>query len=117
LLANCIGANSAAARYSRLGRDLGRRVRRRRCRPGRCIGASEKRDAAAFRLATYRLQIPPDFGFDQAAAVVPYLKSLGITHLYASPFLKARAGSSTATTSSITMHFNPELGGKKDFCG
>ena len=44
-------------------------------------------------LATYRLQLTPSFGFDDAAAAVPYLKALGISHLYASPFLKARAGS------------------------
>src|SRR5262249_7753544 len=44
-------------------------------------------------LATYRLQLTPNFGFDQAAALVPYLKALGISHLYASPFLKARSGS------------------------
>ena len=47
----------------------------------------------AVPLATYRLQLTKDFGFDDAAALVPYLKSLGIRHLYASPFLKARPGS------------------------
>ena len=40
--------------------------------------------------ATYRLQLTKDFGFDDAAALAPYLKDLGISHLYASPFLKAR---------------------------
>jgi (1->4)-alpha-D-glucan 1-alpha-D-glucosylmutase len=49
--------------------------------------------APSIPVATYRLQLTPDFGFDQAAAAVPYLKALGISHLYASPFLKARAGS------------------------
>jgi (1->4)-alpha-D-glucan 1-alpha-D-glucosylmutase len=49
--------------------------------------------AADIPLATYRLQLTKDFGFDDAAALVPYLKELGITHLYASPFLKARPGS------------------------
>ena len=37
----------------------------------------------AIPLATYRLQLTADFDFDKAAAVVPYLKALGITHLYA----------------------------------
>ena len=46
----------------------------------------------AVPLATYRLQLTKDFGFDDAARLVPYLKELGITHLYASPFLKARPG-------------------------
>ncbi len=44
-------------------------------------------------LATYRLQLTKDFDFDDAARAVPYLKSLGITHVYTSPFLKARPGS------------------------
>ncbi len=44
-------------------------------------------------IATYRLQLTADFGFDNAAALVPYLKAVGISHLYSSPFLKARAGS------------------------
>ena len=56
----------------------------------------------AIPIATYRLQLTADFDFDAAAAVVPYLKALGITHLYASPFMKARKGSPMATTSSIT---------------
>ena len=44
----------------------------------------------AIPLATYRLQLTADFNFGRAAGVVPYLKALGITHLYASPFMKAR---------------------------
>jgi (1->4)-alpha-D-glucan 1-alpha-D-glucosylmutase len=42
-------------------------------------------------LSTYRLQLHAGFGFDQAADIVPYLQALGISHLYASPFLQARA--------------------------
>ena len=41
-------------------------------------------------VATYRLQLNAELGFTAAAAVAPYLKRLGITHLYASPILKAR---------------------------
>src|SRR6266436_1796161 len=47
----------------------------------------------AIPIATYRLQLTADYDFDAAAAVVPYLKALGISHLYASPFMKARRGS------------------------
>ena len=36
-------------------------------------------------LATYRLQLTKDFTFDDAAKLVPYLKQLGVSHLYASP--------------------------------
>ncbi len=43
--------------------------------------------------ATCRLQFHAGFTLDDAAAVVPYLARLGISHLYASPILKARPGS------------------------
>ncbi|WP_315835045.1 malto-oligosyltrehalose synthase [Bradyrhizobium prioriisuperbiae] len=66
-------------------------------------------------LATYRLQLTADFGFDAAAAVVPYLKTLGITHLYASPFLKARSGSTHGYDIIDHNALNPELGGEAGF--
>ncbi|HET9717392.1 MAG TPA: malto-oligosyltrehalose synthase [Pseudolabrys sp.] len=66
-------------------------------------------------LATYRLQLTNSFGFDDAAAIVPYLKSLGITHLYASPFLKARPGSTHGYDIVDHEHLNPELGGPEAF--
>jgi (1->4)-alpha-D-glucan 1-alpha-D-glucosylmutase len=66
-------------------------------------------------LATYRVQLTADFDFDAAAAIVPYLKSLGITHLYASPFLKARKGSTHGYDIVDHTQFNPELGGEPGF--
>jgi (1->4)-alpha-D-glucan 1-alpha-D-glucosylmutase len=42
---------------------------------------------------TYRLQLHAGFGFDDAAEVVPYLQSLGISHAYLSPILQAAPGS------------------------
>ena len=69
----------------------------------------------AIPLATYRLQLTPDFGFDDAAALVPYLKALGISHLYASPFLKARAGSTHGYDIVDHNALNPELGGEEGF--
>ena len=39
--------------------------------------------------ATYRLQLHRGFGFCDAAALVPYLADLGISHIYLSPWLKA----------------------------
>jgi (1->4)-alpha-D-glucan 1-alpha-D-glucosylmutase len=65
--------------------------------------------------ATYRLQLSASFDFDAAAAVVPYLKALGISHLYASPFLKARAGSAHGYDVVDHTKFNPELGGEDGF--
>jgi (1->4)-alpha-D-glucan 1-alpha-D-glucosylmutase len=65
--------------------------------------------------ATYRLQLSRQFAFDAAAKVVPYLKSLGISHIYASPFLKARAGSTHGYDIVDHNQFNPELGGEPGF--
>jgi len=66
-------------------------------------------------VATYRLQLSRDFTFDAAAAVVPYLAELGISHLYASPFLKARAGSAHGYDIVDHNQLNPELGGRASF--
>jgi (1->4)-alpha-D-glucan 1-alpha-D-glucosylmutase len=65
--------------------------------------------------ATYRVQLTKDFGFDDAAAIVPYLKQLGITHLYASPFLKARPSSTHGYDIVDHDRLNPELGGDEAF--
>ncbi|MEY9937703.1 malto-oligosyltrehalose synthase [Streptacidiphilus sp. MAP5-3] len=43
--------------------------------------------------ASYRLQLQPGFGFAQAAAAVPYLADLGVSHLHLSPILQAVPGS------------------------
>lgn len=51
--------------------------------------------------ATLRLQFHSDFTLDHAVPLVPYFAQLGISHLYASPILKARAARAMATTWSI----------------
>ena len=66
-------------------------------------------------IATYRLQLTADFDFEAAAGVVPYLKALGITHLYASPFMKARKGSTHGYDIVDHTRLNPELGGEAGF--
>jgi (1->4)-alpha-D-glucan 1-alpha-D-glucosylmutase len=66
-------------------------------------------------IATYRLQLTASFDFDAAATIVPYLKALGITHLYASPFMKARKGSSHGYDVVDHAEINPELGGEAGF--
>ncbi|MEO6382224.1 MAG: malto-oligosyltrehalose synthase, partial [Nitrobacter sp.] len=65
--------------------------------------------------ATYRLQFTSHFTFDDAAAIVPYLKKLGVTHLYASPFMKARRGSTHGYDIVDHNVINPELGGEDGF--
>jgi (1->4)-alpha-D-glucan 1-alpha-D-glucosylmutase len=69
----------------------------------------------AIPVATYRIQLTADFGFDAASAIVPYLKSLGITHLYASPFMKSRKGSTHGYDIVDHAKLNPELGGDTGF--
>jgi (1->4)-alpha-D-glucan 1-alpha-D-glucosylmutase len=69
----------------------------------------------AIPIATYRLQLTGDFDFDAAAQVAPYLKALGISHVYASPFMKARKGSSHGYDVVDHTKFNPELGGEEGF--
>ena len=74
-----------------------------------------RRSAVDIPLSTYRLQLSKDFGFDDAARIVPYLKSLGITHLYTSPFLKARPGSPHGYDVVDYGALNPEFGGEDAF--
>ena len=69
----------------------------------------------AVPLATYRVQLTKDFGFEQAALLIPYLRELGISHLYASPFLKARPGSTHGYDIVDHDRLNPELGGEEGF--
>ncbi|HET7307155.1 MAG TPA: malto-oligosyltrehalose synthase [Gammaproteobacteria bacterium] len=66
-------------------------------------------------LATYRLQFNHDFTFADAERLVPYLAELGISHVYASPWLKARAGSLHGYDIIDHNEFNPEVGSARDF--
>ncbi|MEO6953835.1 MAG: malto-oligosyltrehalose synthase [Polyangia bacterium] len=61
--------------------------------------------------ATYRLQLGPDLDFDGAAAVVPYLAALGISHLYLSPILQAATGSTHGYDVIDPTRLSDELGG------
>ncbi len=65
--------------------------------------------------ATYRLQFNHDFTLAQAAELVPYLAELGISHCYASPYLKARPGSSHGYDIVDHNALNPEIGSTEDF--
>ena len=63
--------------------------------------------------ATMRLQLHKDFTFADAAALVPYLTELGISHVYSSPILTARAGSIHGYDVVDPTAVNPELGGER----
>src|SRR5579885_3060092 len=65
--------------------------------------------------ATYRLQLTSSFGFAQARALVPYLRDLGISHLYLSPSLQARPGSTHGYDVIDPARLSSELGGREEF--
>ena len=65
--------------------------------------------------ATYRLQFNREFTFNDATRIVPHLARLGISHLYASPILKARPGSTHGYDVTDHTQLNPELGTPEDF--
>ncbi len=66
-------------------------------------------------LATYRLQFHKGFTFDDATAIVPYLAELGVSHLYASPYLKARPESTHGYDITDHNEINPEIGTAESF--
>ena len=66
-------------------------------------------------VSTYRVQLHAGFGFDDAAAVVPYLADLGVTHLYCSPYLQAAPGSMHGYDVVAHDRLNAELGGQEAF--
>jgi (1->4)-alpha-D-glucan 1-alpha-D-glucosylmutase len=65
--------------------------------------------------ATYRLQLRSGFRFEGVAKIAEYLAELGISHVYASPFLRARSGSAHGYDIVDHNELNPELGTQKDF--
>jgi malto-oligosyltrehalose synthase len=67
--------------------------------------------------ATYRIQLNKSFTFKDAAAIVPYLSALGISHVYCSPYFKARAGSVHGYDVVDHNQLNPEIGDAEDFEG
>src|SRR5437762_7289669 len=94
---------------SRVAALVGRLAPRRR--------TTAQRDGAVSPIprATYRVQLHRDFNFRAACAIVPYLAQLGVSHLYTSPFLKARPGSLHGYDIVDHDSLNPEIGTADDF--
>ena len=61
---------------------------------------------------TYRVQLHKDFPLARATALAGYLDRLGVSHLYASPMLTARPGSTHGYDVADPSAVNPELGGE-----
>src|SRR3954452_14264335 len=75
----------------------------------------ERMKARSIPLSTYRLQFNRSFTFLQAADLVPYLAELGITHCYASPYLRSRPGSMHGYDIIDHHHLDPEIGTPEDY--
>jgi (1->4)-alpha-D-glucan 1-alpha-D-glucosylmutase len=64
-------------------------------------------------IATYRLQLSPEQDFAAVRALVPYLRDLGISHLYLSPSLQARTGSTHGYDVVDPTRVSDALGGEE----
>src|SRR5438876_10384665 len=64
--------------------------------------------------ATYRVQLTPQFPLAAAKDRVPYMARLGVSHLYLSPLLAARAGSKHGYDVVDHRRLNPALGTEGD---
>ncbi len=71
--------------------------------------------ALAVVRATYRLQFNDAFTFADAERLAPYLATLGISHVYASPIFTARAGSAHGYDMVDPQAISPALGGEAGF--
>src|ERR1700686_3392162 len=76
---------------------------------------SEAVSGGAELRATYRLQFHHGFTFRDAEALVPYLARLGISHVYASPLMAARPGSTHGYDIVDHNRLNPEIGTSGEF--
>ncbi|MGE5441650.1 MAG: alpha-amylase family glycosyl hydrolase, partial [Bacteroidota bacterium] len=61
------------------------------------------------------MQFNKDFNFADAERIAPYLARLGVSHVYASPYLKARSGSTHGYDIVDHNAFNPEIGDEAAF--
>ena len=87
-------------------------------RRARGTGSERKRAGAAratIPRASYRVQLHAGFRFDELTSLVPYLDSLGISHCYCSPYLKARPGSLHGYDVIDHTSLNEEIGDRESF--
>ncbi|HEY6515307.1 MAG TPA: malto-oligosyltrehalose synthase [Steroidobacteraceae bacterium] len=78
-------------------------------------GSAGQPAAARIPRATYRVQLNAGFTFKDLTAIVPYLAGLGVSHVYCSPYFRARAGSAHGYDVVDHNSFNPEIGSREDF--
>src|SRR5947209_828476 len=73
------------------------------------------RDIRHRPLVAYRLQFSSQFRFSDALQLVDYFSALGVSHLYSSPIVKARAGSTHGYDITDHNRLNPEIGSEEEF--
>ncbi|MEJ2683736.1 MAG: malto-oligosyltrehalose synthase [Candidatus Sulfobium sp.] len=66
-------------------------------------------------VATYRLQFNASFRFRDARAIIAYLSDLGVTDIYASPYLKANRGSLHGYDIVDHNSLNPDVGTEEEY--
>jgi (1->4)-alpha-D-glucan 1-alpha-D-glucosylmutase len=64
---------------------------------------------------TYRLQLGPDLDFHRARELIPYLRELGVSHLYLSPSVQAAPGSTHGYDVADPTRISADLGGEQAF--
>lgn len=79
------------------------------------IPEREPEPQARVPLATYRLQLNQSLPFAEAERLVPYLDRLGISDVYASSYLAARAGSPHGYDVVDHNALNPEIGSEESY--
>jgi (1->4)-alpha-D-glucan 1-alpha-D-glucosylmutase len=84
-------------------------------RPSAKLVDRQRRQGYSIPRCFYRLQFNSSFTFAHAAALVPYLRELGVSHCYASPCLKARPGSSHGYDIIDHASLNPEIGTRQEY--
>ncbi|MDT0676862.1 malto-oligosyltrehalose synthase [Autumnicola musiva] len=66
-------------------------------------------------VSTYRLQLSPDFTFEDLHGIVDYLDQLGVSTIYSAPFFKAREGSTHGYDVVDPFTINSAIGKLQDF--
>jgi (1->4)-alpha-D-glucan 1-alpha-D-glucosylmutase len=84
-------------------------------RPSVPLADRRRHPGQALPRAFYRIQFNRDCTFRATAAHLPYLRDLGISHCYASPYLQARPGSTHGYDIIDHSRLNPEIGSREDY--
>ena len=65
-------------------------------------------------ISTYRIQFHKEFTFKDFEKIIPYLKKLGVSTIYASPVFESTPGSTHGYDGLNPTRINPEIGTEED---